>query len=204
MMMTIAKQTLKSNDEVIEQKVKDFMQQSKMFTSVDICNAVKDDGTWIRNREIATWLRDRFKAFNLQNQYAVTQITVGNNLRANLYHPAMMNVFDYKDTNQKALTPDDFKAKHKFDAPVSKSSTLSNNAIKTFVCVRNDRIRIPVDIVKQMSLNPGDSVNQSMFSIPVSNKLKVTKDGRINLINENLPTKVKIFVWNKIIHIDRA
>lgn len=203
-MMTLAKQTA-SKEELIQEKVTDFMTKNKMFTSVDVCNSIKDDGTWIHNREVASWLRDNFVTFNLQNQYQVSQITVGyHSARANLYHPATTSPFDYTDVNQKAITPDDFKAKHRFDAPVSKSSTVSNNAVKTFVCVRNDRVRIPVEIVKQAGLNPGDSVNPSIFSIPVSNKLKVTKDCRINLINENLPAKVKIFVWNKIIHIDKV
>jgi hypothetical protein len=203
-MFTIAKQTA-SKEDLIQEKVKDFMQQNKMFTSVDICNSIKIDGTWIHNKEVAIWLRSNFYTLNDQNQFAVSQITVGQNLQANLYHPVMANPFDYKDTNQKALTPDDFKSTHKFDATVSKASTIANSPI-AFNSSGTGRIRIPAEYVKEVGLNPGDTVNPSLFSVPVSSNLKVHKDGRISISRKSvpsLPTDVKIFVWNKIIHIDK-
>ena len=60
------------NDTTIEAKVDEFVNDNKGFTSVDIGNAIKTDGTWIANREVAAWLR----RWTAPGNYGVTKVNV--------------------------------------------------------------------------------------------------------------------------------
>ena len=47
---------------LIKAKIDEYVTKNEAFTSVDIANAIKTDGTWIRNRDVAAWLRKNFSA----------------------------------------------------------------------------------------------------------------------------------------------
>ena len=94
----------------IKAKVQDFTARHEMFTSVDISNAIKSDGIWIKNREVAEWLRTNFSDVSLFGDYQQTVIQVcGDKAEAALYHPLMTDPNIYTNRDQRALTPDDVK-----------------------------------------------------------------------------------------------
>lgn len=103
-------------DQLIETTVDQFVNDKKGFTSVDICNAIKTEGTWISNRDVAKWLRNWAPPSN----YGITKITVqvvdtGKTAQAGVYLPDTLSVSDYTSTAQEAMTPDAFKALHGVD-----------------------------------------------------------------------------------------
>lgn len=109
------------NTTLIENKVNEFVDDEKGFTSVDICNAIKTDGTWIRNRDVASWLRSWVPPVG----YAVSRLSVtlldGSVAQASVYLPNTMCVADYTETSQTAMTPAEFESMHGIDplAPVN-------------------------------------------------------------------------------------
>ena len=97
--------------QVIEDKVTAFVGDTKGFTSVDIANAIKTEGTWVRNREVASWLRNWTPPVG----YSVTKISVsqGSNVaQASVYIPNTLAITDYVNTQQDAMTPGEFEAMH--------------------------------------------------------------------------------------------
>ena len=92
-----------------------WMQRGKMFTSVDIANSLKQRGDWVRNRDVADYLRA--KVVNISPQYGfrykttIINVTLpnGSNAEATLYHPEGTNATAYTKTNQKAMSPDEAK-----------------------------------------------------------------------------------------------
>lgn len=97
--------------QVIEDKVTAFVGDTKGFTSVDIANAIKTEGTWVRNREVASWLRNWTPPVG----YSVTKISVnqGNNVvQASVYIPNTLAITDYVTTSQEAMTPSEFETLH--------------------------------------------------------------------------------------------
>lgn len=110
------------NRNLIELKVKSFIEKDQMFTSVDISNAIKNDGIFIRNVTVADWLRSNCKDADLFSDYAVTSIKLDDGHRASLYHPTHLDAEDYKARGQKALTPVDVdKIKNKVVSKVFSS-----------------------------------------------------------------------------------
>ena len=110
---------------ITEQVVQEHIKTDKAFTSVDIANAVKRKGVWIRNSHVAKYLRDNFThVVNFCNaDYTITPITVvvdsyGKTSVANLYHPRSFDLDDYVNISQSALTPDDVKAISNHPAPI--------------------------------------------------------------------------------------
>ena len=103
------------NDTTIQAKVDEFVAATKGFTSVDIANAIKTDGEWIGNREVAAWLR----RWTPPGNYGITKVEVeladGGTARAGIYLPDTMAVKDYTATSQEAMTPDQFEALHGFN-----------------------------------------------------------------------------------------
>lgn len=98
-------------EKIIKTTVEEFLQQGKMFTSLDIANTIKLSGTWIRNREVASYLRQNVMSltWNLGVSYSATLIRVtlanGDPTQAYLYHPFGTDAGDYTETNQQALDP---------------------------------------------------------------------------------------------------
>ena len=100
-------------DTTIQAKVDEFVADSKGFTSVDIANAIKTDGTWVGNRDVAKFLRNWTPPLN----YGITRVTVqvadtGDTAQAGVYLPDNQSVSDYTATSQEAMTPDQFEALH--------------------------------------------------------------------------------------------
>lgn len=168
-----------SNDSVIRAKVEQVSSQNEMFTSVDIGNLIKDDGIFIRNREIAAWLRQN--ALSVLQNYCTTLIDVitpTGPSTAFLYYPIGSDSNDYKRTNQQALPP-------KNTAPFSQAH--STNTTLQKIKVRSDnraRLRIPACLVNQLGWNPGDQVDNSKIVVNGTESLNdgniVHNDGRIS------------------------
>ena len=101
------------NDTKIEATVDQFVNDEKGFTSVDIANAIKTEGTWVPNREVAAWLR----RWTPPSNYGITKITVqvvdtGATAQAGVYLPDNLSVSDYTATSQEAMTPAMFETLH--------------------------------------------------------------------------------------------
>ena len=109
------------NASIIESKVDEFVGRGQGFTSVDICNSIKTDGTWIRNREVASWLR----RWTPPVGYGVSKVSVtlggGGTATASVYLPNTMAVGDYAATAQEAMTPAQFEDLHGYDPTASTS-----------------------------------------------------------------------------------
>ena len=101
------------NDTKIEATVDQFVNDEKGFTSVDIANAIKIEGTWVPNREVAAWLRK----WTPPSNYGITKITVqvvdtGSSAQAGVYLPDSLSVSDYTATSLEAITPAQFEILH--------------------------------------------------------------------------------------------
>ena len=98
-------------ERIIKAAANKFLRGRKMFTSVDIANDVKLEGTWIRNHVVAGYLRQNVLsiASELMLMYNQTLISVtlanGDTTDTYLYHPVGTNSSDYTDRNQRALDP---------------------------------------------------------------------------------------------------
>ena len=100
----------------IEAVVNEFVNQDKMFTSVDIANVVKERGTWIRNREVAAFLHQNVSLIS-NGSYTEVLIQVnrtedGRLVPATLYLPVSADPSDYDATAQKVIGWDDFNQMH--------------------------------------------------------------------------------------------
>jgi len=96
---------------LIKAKADEFVSRQEAFTSVDIANAIKRDGTWIRNSDIAEWLRNNFFATDYTN--SLITVGVGNDsMRALLYHHDTYDSAHYDKVDQQAITPDEFNKIH--------------------------------------------------------------------------------------------
>lgn len=176
--------------EVIKAKVESFINDQKMFTSINIANAIKKDGIWIRNTVVAEWLRDNFQEVNedLGDNYIVNLIFVKNNtLKANLYFPFFSDPDNFNDRDADALTPDDFFKLHNYHYNDAKASPVNkqinppvtsvtsvtpvtqptapvapvNLKVRTITEKANDRLKIPAAFIKALGLKPGDNVAAS-------------------------------------------
>ena len=104
-----------SDDNLIETKVNEFVTDDKGFTSVDSCNAIKTDGNWISNRDVAKWLRN----WSAPIGYGISKVTVflqgGTTVQAGVYMPNTLSIADYTATSQAAMKPDEFEKLHGFN-----------------------------------------------------------------------------------------
>ena len=95
--------------------MREFMDRNALFTSVDIANEVKRRGTWIRNRDVADYLRNHVLRV-VGGDYIQTLIEVklatGDKVPAYVYHPEGTDALEYRDIAQSAMTPDEFNALH--------------------------------------------------------------------------------------------
>ncbi len=195
-----------SNGQIIQSQVDDFVTKDEAFTSVDIANAIKTTGVWIRNREVAAWLRSDFQS----DDYETSRIDVGGGRQANLYHPDFFDASNYDGQNQKAMNPDDFKALHgdntgDVTAAVDTGDALDTDEEQDFnensrtVCSSLGRIWIPVSIVSQLGYKPGDTIHNGHFGLLSGNNLMVHHDGRVAIQSSNVGTfadgdKIAIYV----------
>jgi hypothetical protein len=107
------------NIDRVRKEVERFVERDDLFTSVDIANAIKrgnqdDTPEWIRNSEVAAYLRGNALQVALQSgkNYEMTPVPVtlasGAVTSANVYHPLGTDALDYSNTAEKAITPDEF------------------------------------------------------------------------------------------------
>jgi len=101
-----------ATDNLVETKVNEFVTAEEGFTSMDICNAIKTDGTWVRNRDVAAWLR----RWTAPIGYSISKVTVslqsGASRQAGVYLPNSLCIQDYAKTQQTAMTPAEFEVLH--------------------------------------------------------------------------------------------
>lgn len=102
----------------IEAAVVGKMCAGESFTSVDIANALKQDGMRIRNREVASWLRTNVLVLAQQNGllYDVNLISVDSKrdgfTQTYLYHHMNTPASSYMDRDQ---NPQSWKRPHQND-----------------------------------------------------------------------------------------
>jgi hypothetical protein len=105
----------------VKKEVERFVNEDKLFTSVDVANAIKqgnseDKPEWIRNREVASFLRKNALLIALQSgkNYEMVMIPVetenGVTVSAYLYHPQGTDPLQYLETDKRAVTPDEFES----------------------------------------------------------------------------------------------
>lgn len=190
---------------IIKSTVDTFVKANKMFTSVDITNAIKSNGTWIRNSIVANWLRNEFD----EHLYTTSTIAVNyGNDRASLYYPLHENPANYMNTNLESIDPfkfkdingyaiDDDRAKPENAACKSVAKTVTAKPVNTVLNTNTvkkmgvniphkvyksvDRLRIPASLVKAAGMTPYSRVKTSKISIVVPDTLRVHSDGRISL-----------------------
>jgi len=200
-----------SSDNLIRTKVENFVKNEKMFTSVDIANAIKGDGDWVRNIEVASWLRENFHKEDMFLEYKTTPITVCSGSRsATLYIPEWEDSDKYANRDQNPLTPKDVESIKK--KKVSKQSApdivdLLNKpqALMSKVIKSKERIKIPGEMIRKMGYTPGDKVPPDVVKAHnnIPGRLIVNKDYRFSIPRSSVnwgtaPVKVILTKDNKI------
>lgn len=202
------------NDTLIQDKVKIFVEQDKMFTSVDVGNAIKtEDKTFIKNRDVAAWLRENFTKDQLFKNYNRSLIRVTAGKETYVYHPFFADPSVYTQVDQHALSPQEagISASNKTNFisnagngpfpqsmltgfPISVNSTTTTvppGSIDNSVIITDTRmVRISSKIVAKLGWKPGDDVDLSKIdgaTIPSITELKVHKDGRVYVARSWLP-----------------
>lgn len=177
-----------NNSTIIEDKVKELVANKEMFTSVDVSNAIKEGGVWIRNREVASAIRQIDLSVD---GYLRSTIQVANGRAASLYHPDFADPVNYTKTNQRTI------AKSEVDSKNPPTLVTSPNVpAQTPVHTRSasKRVRIPKKLAEAVGLKAGDKVDISKFDTAlitkISNRLVVNKDGRINIMPASLDSSV--------------
>lgn len=209
-----------SMEATIKQKTQEFVARKVMFTSVDISNAIKTDGVWVRNSEVRSWLRANSKDPSIFDGYAASTIMVcGGNTEATLYHPSLDNPDDYSERNQQPLTPDAVKAiqKQKIGQPIPSSapdiddvlSTPTNKADMEAVISTKERVKIPALMIKALGWSVGDTIDPALIKTHrvISPTLKVSKEGRVSIPRTAInwgTAPVKVMLKNGVVEFDKA
>jgi hypothetical protein len=208
-----------SMDVTIRAKIQELVNKEEMFTSVDIANAIKRDGIWIRNREIRNWLHANANDQALFGDYVHTNIDVcGGNAQATLYHPTLKNPDDYTARDQVSLTPDEVKDIQKKVAGTPNASatpditTILSNTGSPDLCKvikSKDRIKIPGEITRKLGLNPGDRVDPALIKTHtvITRDLYVNSDYRISIPRTSVhwgTDPVKVMLKNGEVVFDKA
>lgn len=210
----------------VQEKVVEYINDERLFTSVDIANAVKREGLWVRNREVRDWLRENFGDKAIFKNYTSTQITVCNgSSAATLYHPEDVDADAYIETDQQPLTPDEVKAIAKtkvgkvkitpdldkilqppsFDDEDEDKAPIEMEAIIRSV----DRIKIPGSMIRKLGWVPGQIVDPALIltSKVLSGDLVVNGDYRVSIPRTSVPwgtSPVKLILKGGKIHFKKA
>lgn len=175
---------------VIKEMVQKFVNDEKMFTSVDIGNAIKKEtlSMDIRNRDVRDWLKANLNTDPILQDYKSDFITIGNgSVVATLYRPHWKDSEDYKDRDQKAFGPNDLKSSTTPapapGAPVTIGSIITAaNIIKK--CRYKRRIQISGAITRALGWVPGQKVDLDKVKIHTGTLkpgLTVWHDGRFSI-----------------------
>jgi hypothetical protein len=185
--------------QVIIDKIKSLVDDGELFTSVDVSNAIKRDGVWIRNKEVAKFLRTYDFSQHNYNKELINVTSNNIQTKATVYFP------DYSDAQHYKLTSQTTIKKHQLPTQkmlkiVSTSNQISNlqthnaaSQFKTYKIKCPKKIRVPAKLVRIFNSNPGTQFDISNIDIVcfknLPSKMKVNKDGRINIATSYLKTK---------------
>lgn len=213
----------------VQEKVVEFINDEELFTSVDIANAVKSDGLWVRNREVRDWLKENFGNKTIFKNYTTTQIKVcKGSSAATLYHPDNVNADAYLETDQHTLTPDEVKAIAKANIGKTKPSAAPDikkmlvtpsfddeeeevkAPIDMEIVIRSvDRIKIPGSMIRKLGWVPGQIVDPALIltSKILPGDLVVNSDYRVSIPRYSVPwgtSPVKVILQGGKIHFKKA
>jgi len=98
------------NNTLLLEVINYFVQNEKLFTSVDIANTIKLSGTWISNAHVAKFLRDQMSEIAPHYYNASIEVTIPASKEltlATLYYPPTNCPADYTADQraQRALAP---------------------------------------------------------------------------------------------------
>jgi hypothetical protein len=164
-------------NQVIKEMVQKFINDEKLFTSVDIGNAIKKEllSMEIRNRDVRDWLRSNIGGVDdVLKDYVAEPIDVNNGASAaTLYRPHWKDANEYTDRGQIALSPADIdvlKDNAKSQAPAQASFTppqlnivspinvSASMSAPISTSVRNDDSHIDIPDVFDDGSNPSSKV----------------------------------------------
>lgn len=187
---------MSANDASIKRKIQEYVKSDRMFTSVDISNALKREGIWVRNREVTMWLRGNFNSNDLFKGWAMETISVnGGSTNATLYYPGLKDPSEYQDVDQTPLTPDEVREIQKKKVGTTRQDVMPD--IDSLLKNKNDdeegqlstiirsqeRIKIPGEIIRQLGWVPGQSIDPHVIKSHkiLSSSLKVNNDYRVSI-----------------------
>lgn len=209
------------------EKVTEFIKEDKMFTSVDIANAVKADGLWVRNREVREWLQENFTDKTIFSNYVISQIKVCNNSTfASLYHPVLIDPNSYINRDLHPLTPDEVKAIAKAKLGTIKDSAAPDiknmlkdpssydeedeEDVEMSIVIRSlQRIKIPGSMIRAIGWVPQQTIDPALILTTnvISGDLKVNDDYRVSIPRSAVPwgtDPVLVMLKGKKIHFEKA
>jgi hypothetical protein len=208
------------------EKVQGFIKEQKMFTTVDVSNAIKSEGLWVRVQEVREWITENFNDKTIFGGYVITQIKVCNGSSfASLYHPALKDPKDYLDRDQHPLTPDEVKAIAKTlvgtikdtEADINKLLTedeeeenVDITSIKMLTILSSlERLKIPGNMIKALGWVPGQVIDPALILTKkvLPGNLKVNDDYRVSIPRTAVPwgtNPVKVLLKDGKIHFKKA
>ncbi len=191
------KLTSTEKNELIEKKIKSFIDQELMFTTVTVSNAIKKEGSWVRVTDVRSWLKSNFSDADLFGEYDDEVIAVRQGSeRATLYKPTWKDAEDFDQTDEPALTPADVGSvlKVKRTSTTSKKKTpdpLDDVFDHPYKIISSlERIKIPGDFIKKLGWKPGDKVDADKIKAsPLPSRLKVNSDYRVSIPRASIAVK---------------
>jgi hypothetical protein len=206
-------------DVTIKTKVQEYITKGEMFTSVDIANAVKKDGIWVRNRDVRNWLHANSSDQVLFGDYGQSIINVCNgSAQATLYHPVFKDASEYTALDQVSLTPDEVKdIQKKVTGTTNVKATPDITAVfnntstpdLSIVIKSKERIKIPGEITRKLGLKPGQRVDPALIKTHtvITKDLYVNSDYRISIPRSSVnwaPSPVKVMLKDGEVLFDKA
>jgi hypothetical protein len=203
----------------IKAKVQEYIKKEEMFTSVDIANAIKREGVWVRVREVRDWLHANAKDQSLFGDYGQSTVIVCNgSAQATLYHPIFKDASEYTSLDQVSLTPDEVKdIQKKVAGTTNVKATPDITAIfdntstpdLSVIIKSKERIKIPGEITRKLGLKPGDRVDPALIKTHtvITKDLYVNSDYRISIPRSSVnwaPSPVKVMLKDGEVVFDKA
>jgi hypothetical protein len=177
--------------QVIKEMVQRFINDEKLFTSVDIGNAIKKEllSMEIRNREVRDWLRSNIGGVDdVLKDYVAEPINVNNGASAaTLYRPHWKDASEYTDRDQIALSPADIdilkdNAKPQAQATVDLAGNPIVSAINAVSASSTpvNSIPVPTPVATPVARN-----NDSHIDIPDIFDDGSHPDSKVQIVREN-------------------
>ena len=216
-------------ESTVLEKATKFIKDGKMFTSVDLANAVKLEGLWVRNREVKDWLHEHFDDQDLFVGYTISQIPVcSGSAFASLYHPLQASPDHYLDRNLRPLTPDEVRTIAKTKVGTVKDSQQADlndilpdpideddedlNDVSDEMCIvirSKQRLKIPGAIIRELGWFPGQTIDPALIETEkvINGTLEVNSDYRVSIPRSAVPwgtDPVKVILRNGKIVFEKA